>query len=244
MPLQTFPWSDLLSINAQWKLREEPVEACADRLGQMLRALETLHDGFPLLMWTGGPMRPLYPVPARIDELVSMFRPERIYDEARRCRLPDGFVFTADARLGGKRFIQLHIRAGGHVECDEQVAQPNYVSIGTVIYDPDGEDRAIVAAMNPALEAVVAAWKPDRAAAFSRNSAAQTHDPAHRCFYNGARHIYLNPQQAERIAAPRGAARASLCAGGCLVPTENADDVGSSKCVLDALLQGPTAAAS
>lgn len=237
MQVQTFPWSDAISVEARWGLREESAKACAARLGRMLEGLETLHDGFPRLMWTGGPMRPLYPLPAHFDALALLFEPRRIYDEGRKRRLSDGFSFSADARLAGKRFIQMHIWAGKHVDCDEQVAWPNSVFISTVIYDPDGEDRAIVEAMGPALEAVTAAWMPDRAATFSRNRAASSHDPAGSCFYNGAQHIYLTPRQAQSVAASRGTAMDSLCEGGCRPQIRASDNVGPPLCQLDAVIQ-------
>ena len=237
MQVQTFPWSDVISVEARWGLREESAEDCAARLGQMLEALESLHDGFPRLMWTGGPMRPVYPLPTRFEELARLFEHRRIYDDIRKRRLSDGFSFSADARLGGKRFIQLHVWAGKHVDCGERIAWPNAVFISTVIYDPDGEDRAIVEAMRPALEAVTGAWTPDRAATFSRNRAATRHDPAGFCFYNGARHIYLNPRQAQQVAASRGTAIETLCEGGCrprISASENADP---PQCQLNAVIQ-------
>jgi hypothetical protein len=199
MPLATFPWWDALSIQAEWELREEPVGVCAARLGRMLEALETLHPGFPLLMWTGGPMRPLYPVPAHFEELAPLFRPERIYDDVRKRRLPNGFSFRADARLDGKRSLQLHIRAGNHVECNEQLAWPNFVSISTVIYDRYGTDRPILQALKPALAAVIAAWEPERAGAFSRHLLAGKDVLPGPSFYNGAWAAYLAPGLAQTV---------------------------------------------
>jgi hypothetical protein len=241
--MQTFPWSDVLSVDAQWRLREEPAETIVDRLKRMLQALEPLHEGFRSLMWTSGPMRSLFPLPARFDELAKLFAPQRIYDEVRKRRTSDGFSFSADSRLGGKRFIQIHIRAGKHVDCAEQLPWPNFVSIATVIFDPQGEDRAIVEALEPALEAVTAAWEPERAASFSRNRAAPRHDPARPCFYNGARFIYLTPKQAEMVAAASsGAAMDSLCEGSCSRLTTDKEDAVSAQCPLDAVIQALIAA--
>ena len=237
MQVQTFPWSDVISVEARWGLREESAKACAARLGRMLEGLETLHDGFPRLMWTGGPMRPLYPLPARSDALARLFEPQRIYDDVRKRRVSDGFSFSADARLAGKRFIKIHIWAGKHIDFNEQVAWPNAVFISTVIYDPDGEDRAIVEAMRPALEAVTAAWMPDRAATFSRNRAATRHDPAGSCFYNGAQHIYLTPRQAQHIGAPPGTVTETLCQGGCWPRVSACDDPARPPCQLEAVIQ-------
>jgi hypothetical protein len=215
--LATFPWWDVLSIQAEWGLREEPSEICAARLVRMLQAFEPLHSCFPLLMWTGGRMRPLYPLPTRFEEFARLFSPVRIYDEAQKRRLSDGFSFTADAHWGDRRFIQHHIRAGRHIDCDEQVARPNSVIISTVIRDPDGEDREMVRAQWPALLTVIAAWEPERAGAFSHELSAATHNPARPSFFNGAWAGYVDAKRAQRITAPPEAVAGRSADGGLML---------------------------
>ena len=217
MALETFPWHDVLSLRAEWRLRQESAEACATRLGQMLEALEPLHSGFPLLMWTGGRMRPLYPLPEHVDDFAPLFRPERIYDEGRKRRLQDGFSFTADARMEHGRFIVIHIRAGRHVDCDGPDAGPNYVSIATVIHDPDGEDREMWRAQWPALLTVIAAWEPERAGAFSHELGALTHDPARPSFFNGAWASYVDAKRAQRVSIPPEAVAGWSADGGLML---------------------------
>jgi hypothetical protein len=215
--METFAWHDVLSIRAEWRLREESAEACATRLGRMLQGLEMLHGGFPLLIWTRGPMRPLYPLPACLEELAPLLQPKRIYDEARKRRLPDWFSFTADARWGDKRFIRIRISSGSHIGCAEQLAWPNLVSIATVIHDRQNADRDILQAMKPALAAVVDAWQPERAGAFSQNFRVRRHDPARPSFYNGAWAAYLDARAAQNVTMPQGATTEPLAAGGCLL---------------------------
>jgi hypothetical protein len=170
-----------------------------------------------MLQWTGGPMRPLYPVPARFDEFVPLFQPQRTYDAGRKRRVLDGFSFSADARLEDKRFIVLRISAGKHVDCNEQLPWPNSVSIATVIHDPHDADYPILEAFRPALAAVINAWRSDRAGAFSRDPAAGMHDPAHPSFYNGAWVAYLAPHLSQTTNIPTGAATKPASDGGLLL---------------------------
>src|SRR5208282_758977 len=100
---------------ACWGWREEDAEACAVRLVRMLELLEPLHPAFPQMVWTGGPMRSLYPLPARSEEFASLFKPERIYDKVSKRRLSYGYSLTADAQMGNERFVRLRIGAGRHV---------------------------------------------------------------------------------------------------------------------------------
>src|SRR5689334_3319234 len=115
--IETFPWWDLISLQAHWRFRQESVQVCAARLARMLDALAPLHVGFRRLALSIPSSRPLGEPPFSSQSLAPFFRAKRLSDAARDEGRPHGFGLDAHARLEHGRFVTLALTAGFHAAC-------------------------------------------------------------------------------------------------------------------------------
>ena len=201
--------SDVFEVTAGWGLREEGAQVCAARLSRMLENLAGVHPAFTRLMWTGMgrgvPTRDMQRL-RELGLLEGLVDLQRTPDDAGKHWLPDGYRLPATADLDGPKFLVLTVRVGRHLD-HRYVAR--FGNIVTVVISALGDPvngGIPFEALKPILIALVEAWQPEWAGAFSVFYGAKSNSlrwpPP---FYSGSWMIYLTQSLAQKINVPASA---------------------------------------
>lgn len=212
--------SDIFELRADWGLRRESVEECAARLARMLDRLSDLHPGFRHLIvepnWNAA--RPSGLLPRRAEDIVGFLDPVKIYGDGRKRRFEDGCRLDASGEWAKGRSVILGLCAGAHSEVQLDRGPINWISITLNTREDGGDDRVTLSALIPILHAMIAAWQPSRAGAFSTMYRRLWRRESDRWPYPwGSWALYLAPESAAKVQPPANAIVQHCGEGGLLL---------------------------
>ena len=209
--------SDLIDIHAIWDVRRESIRQCAERLSEMLNRFADIHQALARLgeRPERGPA-----LPYTADVLAPLFGRRYSFDAAGR-RRANGWVWKAGCDLPNERAVTALVFVGAHRYARDSIWLPNWVSIIFNTRDDGIDDCPMLMAIKPMLRAVILAWEPELAGAFSTRFRQMSQQQGERWRFScGSSMMYLSASRAEDVRPPAAAIVETLPTGFLMLATE------------------------
>jgi len=226
-------FTDIFEITAGWDLREESVEACAGRMSQMLETLAAVHPTFTRIHWMGVgkavPTRDMQHLRA-LELLEGLFDRHRVFDEAQRRWMADGFRLSAYSQLDGRKCVAVTVKVGRDLEHRYSARFANSVTLAITGLGPLAQGGMPPETIEPIVRALTEAWSPEFCGAYSALFGIRCKPGLWpRPFYAGAWMIYLCSALAERITVAADTIAATVHEGLLLRATDGVFDLANPK---------------
>ena len=210
--------SDIVEVTAGWGLREESAQVCAARLGRMLELFAGVHSAFTRLMWTGRgrgvPTRDMQSL-RELGLLEGLLDLQRTHDDAGKHWLRDGYRLTATTGLDATKVLALTVRVGRHLDHRHVARFGNTVTVAISALGDPAIGGMPPEALKPIVIALVEAWQPEWAGAFSAFYGAKSKPRRWPIpFYSGRWMICLSESLAQKVIAPASALVERMPCGG------------------------------